>query len=280
MVSLSSATLLEMVFCMSLLAKLFNRIIPARSAPENSATRTLLSNETNKQILRESLERLEAAGLRICRSMDRDLIVVRSLLEVGRWSEGDDLAVWSAKSRNSLDLVAFWELASETNVFHDLEDIGAVLPKLSSLPADELDEHSHSIFENAASICIVNEHAPGEYLRQQVNDLEALACGDFAIKSIAESAEPDRLAGRIALDYGRSASFKLRDEKRPDVTPLFKAMNSLIAPSGNGRFAAVSTGSGEELIAVYLRPGEQIAFRAWEERQHCASGPAPVDWFD
>lgn len=280
---------------MSIWAKLFGGI--SRTLPDPSeqssferetAARSLLSNDTNRQIVLGSLERLEAAGLRIRPGLDRDLIVVRLLRSFADEYQAGELATFfkagaESQAGNSLDLTVFWSLASETDAFHDFDGIDDILPKLSALSdealSDILDEHADSIFENAASICIVNEHAAGEYVPQHVGELSALACSDLEIESVTESRESGRLVGRVTLGGGQSGTFELSDEKRPDITPLFKAMNSLAIPLGIGRFVAVSTGSSEDLIAVYLRPGEQIAFGNWEERQYCVGGPAPVDWF-
>jgi hypothetical protein len=276
---------------MSIWARLFGRsprVLPGSTEVVLSETeavaRRLLSNDANKQIVLGSLERLEAAGLRIRPALDRDLIVVRFLRSFADMYEADDLTSFFADSRNSLDLIVFWGLASETDAFFGFDHIDTILPKLSAVSdealSDMLDEHAFSIFENAAAVCIVNEHGPGEYVPQRVGEVAGLACGDFGIESITESKEARRLIGCVTLSDGQSGTFELIHEKRPDLTPLFKAMNSLAAPLGIGRFVAVLTGSNEDLIAVYLRPSEQTAFRIWEARQYCAGGPAPVDWFN
>jgi hypothetical protein len=159
-----------------------------------------------------------------------------------------------------------------------------VLPKLSTLSDDELNDmlaaHSSSIFENAYTICIVNEHGFGEYVPQHVRELEALACGDFAVQSVTETKRPNILVGEVTLSDGQFVSFEIGDRKRPDLTPFLDAMNSLIAPLDKGRFVTVVTGNSEGFIVLYLRPHEQVAFRAWSERQHFADGSTPGDWLE
>ncbi len=282
---------------MAIWAKLFGRAAPVLPdvppkqilSKTEIVARALLSDEHNKQLVLGSLDRLEAAGLRIRATLDRDLIVVRFLRGFADRYESDELVTFfadkgSGGAKNSFDLTVFWDLASETDAFNGFEEIDSALPKLSAMSdealSDMLDDHSYPIFENAATICIVNEHGPGEYVRQHVGELGALACGDFEIQSIIDSHKSGRLVGRVTLRDGQSGSFEVIDEKRPDLTPFFKAMNSLVAPLGKGRFLAVLTGSSEDVIALYLRPSEQIAFRNWEERQYCAGGPAPVDWLE
>lgn len=280
--------------------KVFGRASPAqpyataeqvRSNVENwkSNARALLANEANWRLVRESLGRLEGAGLRIDPALDRDLIAVRFLRSFANWSEGDDLATLFADQQtgvatNSIDLAVLDDLADESDAFYDFEDIDVVLPKLSALSDEDLDDViaalSGSIFENAYTICIVNEHGPGEYVPQHVHELEALACGDFVVQSVTETKKPRLLAGGVTLSDGQYASFEIVDEKRPDLTPFLKAMNSLIAHLDKGRFMAVVTGSSEGFIVLYLRPDEQVAFRSWSEGQRFADGSIPGDWLD
>lgn len=249
----------------------------------------LLANEANWRLVRESLGRLEEAGLRINPELDRDLIVVRFLRTFANWVEGDDLATFFSEqktrvARNSFDLLVLDDLAGESDAFYDFDDIDVVLPKLSTVSEEDLNNaittHSRSIFENAYTICIVNEHGPGEYVPQHVRELEALACGDFAVQSVTETAAPHLLIGRVTLGDGPYASFEIGDEKRPDLTPFLSAMNSLIAHLHKGRFVAVVSGNSEGFIVLYLRPHEQIAFRDWSERQRFADGSIPGDWLE
>ena len=249
----------------------------------------LLANEANWRLVRESLGRLEGAGLRINPELDRDLIIVRLLRSLANQFEGDDLATVFAEQKtgvagSSIDLVVLSDLADETDAFFDFEDVDVVLPKLSTMSDEDLDDliaiHSSTIFENAYTICIVNEHGPGEFVPQHVHELETLACGDFAVKSVGETTKPQLLVGRVALSDGQSASFEIGDEKRPDLTPFLKAMNSLIAHLQRGRFVAVISGSSEGFIVLYLRPQEQAAFRVWSEQQRFADGSIPGDWLN
>ncbi|QGM97130.1 hypothetical protein [Methylocystis parvus] len=274
---------------MSFLTKLFARIFPGAARATASYRRdipaALLGNETNWRMAREMLARLETAGLRIRPGLDRDLIVFRFLLSVEYWCEGDDLAAWAAETKNSFDIIGFWNLARETDAFHGLEDIGAVAPKLAFLDPDAMDAmleaHRFSIFENAAAICFINEHFPGQYAPEHVEAFMALAVGDLSIQDVTETRGEgeEELVGRVTLADGRTESFTMRAEKRPDPTPLFETMNAIAALQGAGRFIAVVS-AGEDLIVVRLQPEEKIAFRAWADRQYCAAGPLPVDWFD
>ncbi|WP_157516588.1 hypothetical protein [Methylosinus sp. LW3] len=248
-----------------------------------------MSSETNKQFVRESLQRLEAASLRIRPDLDRELIVTRFIVSIADSYDGDEFANYiSGEARegtNAFDLLMLWSLAGETAAFDGFDDIGEILPRLSSLDdeqlSDLLEAHSFSIFENAMEICIVDEHAPGDYLPQHVGELESLACGDFVVQSVTELHLQDRLIGHVVLADGHSGDIEISDEKRPDLTPFFEAMNALVAHLGKGRFVVALSDNDEALIAVYLRPHEEPAFRGWAERQYCAGGLFPVvDWFE
>ncbi len=281
---------------MSIWAKLIGRTFPARAAASseaifakrNAAALALLSSESNKQFVRKSLRRLEAAGLRIRPDLDRELIVTRFMTSFADFYDGDKFANYiSGAARdgtNAFDLLMLWSLACETDAFDGFDDIGDILPRLSSLDdeqlSDLLEAHSFSIFENAMEICIVDEHAPGEYLPQHVGELESLACGDLVVQSVTESHRQDRLIGHVVLADGHSGDIEISDEKRPDLTPFFEAMNALVAHLRKGRFAVALANNEEHLIAVYLRPHEESAFRDWADRQYCAGGPFPVDWFE
>lgn len=256
---------------------------------ERERSRALLLNETGKEIIHASLKRLEAAGLRIQPNLNRDLIVVRCLRDFAERYGFDELSA-SFPPKNgeepqiSVDLMALWALTSEVNVYSDIQDFSTIVSKLSSLSKDALesvlDAHSSTIFENASVICIVNEHEAEDYLRQHVEELCSLTCGDIKIRSLKATQRADRLIGIVTLTDGRHIELNFSAEKRPDLTPFFKSMNALVKPSGVGRFLVVPTGSSEDLVALYLRPSEQIAFREWAERQHCAGNPAPIDWLD
>lgn len=254
-----------------------------------SNARALLVNDANWRLVRDALDRLESAGLRIDSSLDRDVIVVRFLRNAANWYEGDDLATFFAEKKteianNSIDLLMLEHLAGESDAFYDFDDIGHILPKLSSVSDDDLDDmiaaHSCPIFENAYTICLVDEHGPGEYVPQHVHELEALACGDFVVQSVTETQKPGLLVGVVTLSDGQSVSFEIGDEKRPDLTPFFEAMNSLIARLDKGRFVAVVTGNSDSFVVLYLRSHEQAAFRDWSERQRFADGSTPGDWFE
>jgi hypothetical protein len=279
---------------MSLWPKLFGRAAPARLNPSPgqrfaaraAATRALLADESSKQVVRGAMERLGAAGLRIRPKLDRDLIVVRCLRVFADRCEPDQIAALfkeNGRAERSVDRDVFCELASETDTFLDFEEADAVLPQCAELSDEELgallDVHSYSIFENAVMISIVNDGVePDEYVRHHVDELAGLAFGDFEVASVDASREADRIVGRVTVVGGQSASFDFSAEKRPDLTPVFKAMNVLVAPLGTGRFVGFVTGCTEDVIAIYLRPGEQVAFRAWEERTW-VGGDSPVDWF-
>ncbi|MFG1343554.1 hypothetical protein V5F59_01555 [Xanthobacter autotrophicus DSM 431] len=249
----------------------------------------LLANNANWQLVREVLGRLESAGLRIKSTLDRDLIVTRVIREHRQWCEGDDIARFYAEkkaavSHNSLDLLTMIELADYSGALIELNDMSGLLSKNQPMSdralADMIDAHSQSVFENVYTICSVDEHQPGEYVPQHVRELEALACGDFLVQSVTEAAKPGLLVGSVTLSDGRSVTFEISDEKRPDLTPFLLAMNSLVAHLGKGRFVAVETGSSEGFTVLYLRPNEQIAFRNWSVQQRFADGSVPGDWFE
>lgn len=254
------------------------------------AADALLGKEANRHFVREAIHRLEESGLRVVPSLNRELIVIRVLRHFANWcTDGDLEKFFSAKPEPvtplGFDYLMLVHLASDSEYlspfygFDDLEPALRNLPNLSEQVLEEiLQAHSISIFENASGIAIVNEDPVGEYLTQRIRELISLTCGDFEIDSISESRKAGQLFGQVALSDGRSVSFQVEDEKRPDLTPFFNAMNSLIAPSGKGRFLAFSAESSESLVAAYLRPSEQIAFRRWEEEQTRIGNVVPVDW--
>jgi hypothetical protein len=114
-------------------AKLFGRASSARpyattehvkSSIEEwkNKARAMLANEANWGLVRESLGRLEGAGLRIAPTLDQDLIVARCLRNLANWCEGGDLATFfieqkAGTARNSVDLVVFMDLADESDAF-------------------------------------------------------------------------------------------------------------------------------------------------------------------
>ncbi|WP_158807149.1 hypothetical protein [Beijerinckia sp. L45] len=277
---------------MSLWAKLFGRAFPLKPSPNMvrifveraAATRALLADEASKQVVRGALQRLGAAGLRIRPTLDRDLNVVRCLRVLADRCEPDKItALFKGRAGRSIDRDVFCGLASETDTFLDVEDVDSILPQFAELSDEELgamlDVHSYSIFANAVMISIVNDGDADEYVRRHIDELAGLAFGDFEIESVEASRDADRIVGRITLVTGQSVSFAFSAAKWPDLTPFFKAMNGLVEPLGTGRFVAFVTGCTENLVAIYLRPGEQVAFREWEDR-NWARGSSPVDWFE
>lgn len=269
-------------------SKLSGRAAPNSFDAWKRNVRAVLALETNWRLVRESIDRLDRAGLPIAPSLDRDLMIVRFLRRFAGWGKGDDLAAFFAEAKspvahNALDLLVFECLASET---YEFDEIDAVLPKLSGLSDDDrkslIEAHSCSMFDNAYTMCIVNEHAPGEFLPQHVRELEALAGGDFAVQLVSETEKQERLFGEVMLADGHTASFETGDEKRPDLTPFFEAMSALVAPLNKGRFVVASFGNSEDLVVLYLHPHEQIAFRDWAGEQRFANGTTLLentDWF-
>ncbi|MDC7787245.1 hypothetical protein PQJ75_22915 [Rhodoplanes sp. TEM] len=284
---------------MSLWSRLFGRFYAAHQANAaqdplseglhrwNEATRALLGNESNRQFVRDALDRLEHAGLRVSSTLNREIIAVRILRDFANFFEGDDLAVafankQEALAKNSFDLLVFLHLAGETDAFYAFDDFDALkadLPSFRALDDDAietiLDDHSCPIFENADIITIVNEHDPGTFLEEKIRQLESLACSDFVIQSVVETTTANRLLGEVTLDDGSSETFEIEHSKRADLTPLFNAMNDLVAHLGKGAFTVVLTGTSEDLIAVYLRPAEQFQFDQWAKQQSYSDGSSP-----
>ncbi|MFZ3181360.1 MAG: hypothetical protein WA156_14390 [Methylocystis silviterrae] len=248
----------------------------------------LLANEANAVFVREMIYRLEESGLRIAPTLNRELVTIRVLRHCAYWCENGDLIQFFTDKNdlvagNSFDLLMLLELARESDgfdSFYGYSGLETALPDFSTLSEGELASilsvHSTSIFENAASIGIVNEHAPGEFLKEKLGQLEALADGDFAVQSLVEAETPGFLIEDITLDDGESARFEIIDGKRTDLTPLFETLNALITQRNKGRFTTI-IGDSEDVIAIYLRPSEQPAFRQWAERQHYSSGLSLLD---
>jgi hypothetical protein len=277
---------------MSLWARLFGR---TSSAPSDSIVghadkaNAAAWNDTQKRAVRGALARLAAAGLRIRPTLDRDVIVVRGLRDLadryGRagldaFLESEDIV----GEEISLDLALLRALSSGTDAFLDVDGVDALFPHLSALSdealAGVLDDHSYSIFANATSVRIVNEQEPDDYVRHHVDELAGLGYGDFEIESIETSQNADRIVGRVTLASGQSGAFEFGSEKRPDLTPFFKAMNDLVEPVAKACFLAVDTGDNEDIVILYLCRNEQVAFRDWEKSQFFAVGSSPVDWFE
>jgi hypothetical protein len=254
---------------------------PSPSRTERAPPELPLDDE-NRKLVHEAVARFEAAGLRIRPELDRDVIAVRFVLGVGE--PASFFGTGGEDAKTSPDLLAFLELVQETDVFHGFGDLDAILPKLSALSDDALNDlaeaHSLSIFENAAEMSVVKEDEPEIYVWDRVWDLKALAGNDFDIASVTARGDKRRISGELALADGRKASFEIEDRKRPDLLPFLKAVNALIAPLNRGRFVTVENGSGESFIALYLRPDELIAFRTWAEKQYFADGTTPGNWLE
>lgn len=244
----------------------------------------LLANEANAHLVQDMFRRLEEGGLRIVSTLNRDLLMIRVLREcASRFQDGDleqffvggsDLIVG-----NTFDSLMLLDLAREADVFDDLygtSDLQTVLPDLLTMSKDErtaiLNAHSASIFENAASICFVNEHWPGEFSKEKVQELEALAGGDFTVRSVVETEKPEGLVVDLTMDDGASARFEMDYAKRMDLSSLFETVNALLARRNQGQFSVIYDGSETE-TAIYLRPNERPAFQRWAERQRFAAGP-------
>jgi hypothetical protein len=244
----------------------------------------LLANEANARLVRDSIRRLEDGGFRIVPTLNRDLLMIRVLRECASRSRAGDLEQFFAGRSdliggNTFDLLMLLDLAGESDAFDDLyggSDLQAVLPDLWTLSEDDrvtiLDAHSASIFENAASISVVNEHWPGEFSKEKVKELEALAGGDFTVRSVAETEKPEELVVDLMMDDGASARFEMGAAKRMDLSPLFETVNALLARRNKGRFSVIYCDT-EVVTAVYLRPNERPAFHRWAERQRFAAGP-------
>lgn len=252
----------------------------------NGDVQRLLTNAQSRQFVQNVLHRLETAGLRIAPELDREIIAVRALLSLSNYYDGDDIKDFFAggqgMARNSPDLLIFLDLAAETDRFHGFDDMEALhqaLPAHADLSDDDLEailnEHSRSVFLNARTMCIVNEHPPEAYVEEKLRELEALAGGDFQIQSITGVEKAETIVGHVVVAGGRSTSFEIEQDKRPDVTPMFQSLNDLITDIGRGGFEVVFTGSSEDLIAVYLRPDEKASFLTWAGQQHYADGSSP-----
>ena len=97
--------------------------------------------------------------------------------------------------------------------FYGYSGLETALPDFSNLSEGELarilSAHSTSIFENATSIGIINEHARGEFIKEKMGQLEALADGDFAVqKSLVETETPGFLVVDMTLDHGEFGAFR------------------------------------------------------------------------
>ena len=243
-----------------------------------------LANTENLTLVGEAISRLQAAGLRIGAGLSRDILIGRYLMDFAELHEGGDVKSYFLHEGRiaagyTLECSVIFSFSCETNAFDGRDDLGEIFPHLAHLPDEEFDQlfasASLPIFENAATLYITNEHAPGEYLREKMGELEILGMHDFEIEDVLEIRRENNLMGEIILSNDSANKFNITKEKRPNISPLFVALNTVIAPLKKGRFVALFGESSETITAIYLRPDEQRAFRLWSE-----STKAPVDWFE
>ena len=208
---------------------------PPRRMPEPRAVFT----DADRAYVRAALDRFEACGLRVRADLDRDLIVVRALIDSHRWGFGGEKtppAIGLALKDDPIRQLFDWLVIYADDIAGYADDTQQMFPRLLEMDDgsanDMVDNHSASIFENASEICAVQE---GDGMSSMVCEIAGLSCGAVAV----EDAE------------GFLAEIKLHG-KHPDITPVIQKFNAHATTAGDARFVLLESGSSDTVIVMYL----------------------------
>lgn len=204
--------------------------------------------ETDRDFVRVALDRFEAIGLRISPTLDRDLIVTRALIDANLWMRDD-----SGRPKHELQplfLTLAFETDSLTYYVDEVEQLFAPLARMDANAAEELlQEHSYSIFENANTICTVNED---NSLENMVHDIAALTGGTLEVDHISRHAMQNGLTKiSFQVEGLGECHFEIESLKRPDVTPALMEMNRIAKTKGIGEYIMFSDGNSESMIFIF-----------------------------
>ncbi len=204
--------------------------------------------QNDRDFVRVALDRFEAIGLRIWPTLDRDLIVARALIDANLWMRDD-----SGRPKNELQplfLILAFETDSLTYYVDEVEQLFAPLARMDANAAEELlQEHSYSIFENANTICTVNED---NSLENMVHDIAALTGGALEVGHISGQAMKNGLT-KVSFEVEGlgECHFEIESLKRPDVTPALMEMNRIAKTKRIGQYITISDGNSENLIFIF-----------------------------
>jgi hypothetical protein len=225
--------------------RIWSRKPPAAEAPV-SATLKRSFTESDRAYTLSALDRFDAVGLHIRPDLNRELIVVRALIDIERWRPDDrDLGEQDLQS-------LFLALAAETDsLTWYVDDVQELFPDLASMDDDTaevlLQDQSRSIFANAASICTVNED----------NSLDNMVLGFCELAGIAATQVNRRVMKdgltHVSFEVGGlgDCRFTIESRKRPDITPLLAEMNRVTKIKGIGQFITVPEGSSESDTFIF-----------------------------
>jgi hypothetical protein len=204
--------------------------------------------ETDRDFVRVALDRFEAIGLRIWPILDRDLIVARALIDANLWMRED-----GGRPKNELQPL-FLTLAFETDsLTYYVDEVGQLFAPLARMDANAaeeiLQEHSYSIFENANTICTVNED---NSLENMVHDIAALTRGALEVSHISRQVMKNGLTKvSFQVEGLGECHFEIENLKRPDVTPTLIEMNRIAKSKGIGQYIMFSDGNSESMIFIF-----------------------------
>jgi hypothetical protein len=220
--------------------------------------------DADRHYVRNALDRFEACGLEIWSELDRELIVVRVLVDSQRW--GYQWKIEPPKDGSLIDRDPindlFFALARETNCSVEMEEQFAPLSALDEDAAEVmLAKHCHSIFVNAESINTVNEGNP-TFLEDLVNKFDALTNGVLALSNVRQTIMKN---GYIKVSFQAEGLGDCQCEieycKRPDVTPVFIEMNRIAQQKGLGRFLIAPEGNSEQETFIFTTDAHLAAVK-------------------
>jgi hypothetical protein len=215
--------------------------------PRRKATIT----DADRHYVRNALDRFEACGLQIWSQLDRELIVVRALVEAQRW--GYEWNIEPPENGLLIDHDPINDLFfGETDCWVEMEEQFAPLSAMDEDAAEAmLEEHSHSIFVNAESINTVNE-GNLTFLEDLVHKLDALTNGALALSNVRQVIMKN---GFIRVSFQveglGDCQCEVENRKRPDVTPAFIEMNRIAQHKGLGRFLIAPEGNSEQETFIF-----------------------------
>jgi Fe-S cluster assembly iron-binding protein IscA len=154
----------------------------------------------------------------------------------------------------------FIALAGETDCWVEMEQQFAPLAAMDEDAAEAmLEEHSGSIFVNAASINIVNEGSL-TYLEDLVQQFDALTNGALALSNVRQVVMKNGFINvSFRVEGLGNCQCEVEDRKRPDVTPAFSEMNRIAQHRNLGRFLIAPEGNSEQETFIFTTDAHLVA---------------------
>ncbi len=224
---------------------------PAVLASTPTAPRPrLVFTDLDREYIRVALDRFDASGLRIWPTLNRDLIVARAQLDAERWCLNEN----SMKIDNDPIQSLFLALADETDclTYHpdDVEELFAPLAEMNDEAVTEmLQTHSYSIFENANTLCVINE---GNTLDNLAFEFSGLTSGALKINDVEVD---DGRKGIVKVSFQVEGigehHFEVENIKCPDITPVLLEMNDIATRKDIGRFVMAYNGTDDTVMVIF-----------------------------